>query len=189
MLLADLGAKLVGVLDHSGAVGNERGIDAHALAAHVERNGAVAGFKGAPTIDKEAFYDMPSDLFIPAALEKMITVPIAERLRTRVVVEAANGPTEASAEPILLKRGIEVLPAILCNAGGVTVSYFEWVQNKNNESWSLQDVDARLLRYTREMCDRVRQTRKQYDCDMRMAAYITALKRIATVYDQRGIFP
>ncbi|HEY3245489.1 MAG TPA: Glu/Leu/Phe/Val dehydrogenase [Phycisphaerae bacterium] len=214
-LLCERGAKLVGVLDHSGAIAAERGsgvggrgsgsvapspqppvpgpqsggIDAHRLADYVARTGAVAGFPGADAVDADTFYRLPTDLFIPAALERMVNEDVARKLKTRVVVEAANGPTTPGAELILLERGIEILPAILCNSGGVTVSYFEWVQNKNNESWTLDQVDSRLRRYVNEMCDRVSRTREKYKTDVRMAAYIVALDRIRTVYNQRGIFP
>jgi len=188
-LLQDLGAKLVGVMDHSGAVADEKGIDAHKLADYVAKERAVAGYGGAGAVHLDTFYDLETDIFIPAALEKMVTVDIARKIKTRAVVEAANGPTEAKADPILESRGIAVLPAILCNAGGVTVSYFEWVQNKNNDTWSLEEVDRRLQRYVEGMCQRVRAAKKQYHCDLRMAAYIVALQRIGNVYKQRGIFP
>jgi glutamate dehydrogenase (NAD(P)+) len=158
-------------------------------AARVARTGAIAGFPGADAVNHDTFYRIPTDLFIPAALERMVNEDIARKLKTRVVVEAANGPTTAGAELILLERGIDILPAILCNSGGVTVSYFEWVQNRNNESWTLDHVDGLLRRYINEMCDRVRRTRERYQTDMRMAAYIVALDRIRTVYNQRGIFP
>jgi len=119
----------------------------------------------------------------------MISPEIAERLQCTVVVEAANGPTQPEAEPILADRGIHVFPAILCNAGGVTVSYFEWVQNKNNETWKLAEVDRRLRVHYDDMCANVRNARKRYQCDMRNAAYAVALERIGRVYEQRGIFP
>jgi glutamate dehydrogenase (NAD(P)+) len=194
-LLCERGAKLVGVLDHSGAIAVSEpaqggaGIDAVRLADYVARSGAIAGFPGADAVNHDTFYRIPTDLFIPAALERMVNEDIARKLKTRVVVEAANGPTTPGAELILLERGIDILPAILCNSGGVTVSYFEWVQNKNNESWTLDHVDGLLRRYINEMCDRVRRTRERYKTDMRMAAYIVALDRIRTVYNQRGIFP
>ncbi len=189
MLLHDLGAKIVGVMDHTGAIVEENGLDAHKLAEYVAQAGGVADFKEATAVDWDAFYAVETDVFIPAALEKMITADIAKCIQTKVIVEAANGPTDAPAEPILSERGIEILPAILCNSGGVTVSYFEWVQNKNNETWVLEDVDRRLRRYVAEMCARVRKTRREFNCDMRTSAYVVALQRIGDVYKQRGIFP
>ncbi len=188
-LLCERGAKLMGVLDHSGAIASASGIDAFKLADYVARAGAIAGYEGADAVDHDTFYRIPTDLFIPAALEKMVNEEVARKLKTRVVVEAANGPTTPGAERILLEKGMEILPAILCNAGGVTVSYFEWVQNCNSESWTLEHVDGLLRRYVNEMCERVVATRAQYKTDMRMAAYVTALERIRTVYNQRGIFP
>ncbi len=188
-LLHDKGSKLLGVLDHAGCIADEKGIDAHKLSDYVAKHGSIKGYPDATEISHDAFYRIKTDMFIPAALERMISPEIAEILDTKVVVEAANGPTQPAAEPILLDKGIEVLPAILCNAGGVTVSYFEWVQNKNNETWTLDEVDRRLRRQYDGMCDRVHAAREQYKCTLRHAAYGVALARIGRVYNQRGIFP
>ncbi len=188
-LLHEKGSRMLGAMDYAGCIADEKGIDAFELADHVSKTGSVAGFPGAQEVTRDEFYKIKTDLAIPAAMERMVTPEIAEMLNARVLVEAANGPTQPEAEPILEQRGIEVLPAILCNAGGATVSYFEWIQNKNNESWDMDKVDARLRRQYDGMCERVRSARQRYKCDLRSAAYAVALERIGTVYKQRGIFP
>ena len=124
-----------------------------------------------------------------AALEQMIQETEAGMLDCKVVAEGANAPTTPAGERILQQKGIEVLPAILCNAGGVTVSYFEWVQNKTFQSWDLKDVDAKLNKHMIGAAGRTRDARKKYNCDLRTAAYIAALERLAKAYEVRGIFP
>ncbi|MDX2149038.1 MAG: Glu/Leu/Phe/Val dehydrogenase [Planctomycetota bacterium] len=185
----DLGAKLVTAMDHTGAIYNEAGLDAHALAEHVVKLGGVAKFKGSTEISPEQFYKTKVDVFIPAALEQMIQEREANWIDCRVVAEGANAPTTPPGERILRRKGIEVLPAILCNAGGVTVSYFEWVQNKTSQSWDLDKVDAELNKHITRGCGHVRDARKKYDCDLRTAAYISALDNINKAYSVRGIFP
>lgn len=188
-LLAEAGARLVAVCDHNVALAKPEGFNVRKLFEHAEHHRTIAGFEEGREISREEFYATPVDLFIPAALERMITAPIARTLQARVVVEGANGPTTPEADDILTERGIAILPAILCNAGGVTVSFFEWVQNRNLEHWPLSLVDARLKEKMISMCTRVRAARAKYECDLRTAAHIVALERIATVYAQRGIFP
>lgn len=188
-LLAYRGAKLKAVMDHTGAILNPRGIDTQALTAHVVEKGGVAGFPHAEAISTEDFYKHPVDVFIPAALEQMVDGKHARHINAKVVAEAANAPTTPEGERVLASRGISVLPAILCNCGGVTVSYFEWKQNRQAESWSLERVDAELRRHMRRASASVRENAEKYKCDLRSAAYCAALGRIAEVYAVRGIFP
>lgn len=188
-IIADKGAKVIAVMDHTGGIRNDGGLDAIALANHCQKVGGVAGFKGGTAIDKDEFYKTKVDVFIPAALEQMIQEPEARMLNCKVVAEGANAPTTPAGERILQSRGIEVLPAILCNAGGVTVSYFEWVQNKSSHSWDLETVDKELNKHMVQAAKRSRDARKKYKCDLRTAAYIGALERLQAAYQVRGIFP
>ncbi|MEM1423098.1 MAG: Glu/Leu/Phe/Val dehydrogenase, partial [Planctomycetota bacterium] len=192
-LFAERGGKIKAVMDHTGAVYNEGGLDALALDEHVRIHGGVAGFEqaghGAEAITEEQFYAVPVDVFIPAALEQMITADKAELIDCKIVAEAANAPTTPAGENILLNKGIEVLPAILCSAGGVTVSYFEWVQNRSNQYWDAEKVDEELNRHMVLAARRTQLAKHRYDVDMRTAAYIGALEQIASVYKLRGIFP
>jgi glutamate dehydrogenase (NAD(P)+) len=188
-IMQDKGAKVIAVMDHTGGIKNEGGIDAYALATYVQKTGGVSGFKGATPVSKDEFYKTRVDVFIPAALEQMIREPEAKILNCKVVAEGANAPTTPAGERVLAQRGIEVLPAILCNAGGVTVSYFEWVQNKTCHRWELETVDRELNKHMIQAARRVRDARKKYKCDLRTAAYIAALERLQAAYSVRGIFP
>jgi len=188
-LLHERGARLEAVLDHTGAILEPKGIDAVALAHHVERSGGVAGFNGATAIDEQTFYRHRVDAFIPAALEQMIDVPRAEMINCRVLVEGANAPTIPEADAVLYKREIPILPAILCNAGGATVSYFEWRQNRSAETWTFERVDRELRDHMYAGAQRVRLAAHRYECDLRTAAYCASLEHLARVYRTRGIFP
>lgn len=188
-LLQAKGSTLRAVLDHTGAIVNEAGIDAEQLADYVRKTGGVSGYPHAQAITEGSFYSTPVDLFIPAALEQMVNLEHAKKIQCRVLVEAANAPTTPNAERYLLDKGIEVLPAILCNAGGVTVSYFEWKQNRQSETWDESLVDKRLKKVMRRAAELVLETAKELNCNMRMASYAAALKRIEKVYAMRGVFP
>jgi glutamate dehydrogenase (NAD(P)+) len=184
------GARLVAVQDHGGSITDEDGIDAFELADWVREHGSVAGFPSAMWIDDEDFWSVPADLLVPAALENQVTAEHAGRIQARVVVEAANGPTTLEAEKILAQRGIDVLPDILVNAGGVIVSYFEWLQNRSAQRWDLEDVDFKLRETLWKACDAVVDIRKELEIQSRRdAAYAVALRRLQVVYKQRGIFP
>ncbi len=188
-LLQARGTQLKAVMDHTGAIRNEAGIDAEALAKHVAQTGGIKDYPEAEAIDEPSFYGTPVDLFIPAALEQMVDLEHAERLQCKVLVEAANAPTTPRAERHLLAKGIEVLPAILCNAGGVTVSYFEWKQNRQSETWDEELVDERLCKVMTRSAQRVLDTAERLDCNMRMASYAAAIEHLDKVYDMRGVFP
>ena len=188
-LLQKRGTTLKAVMDHSGAIFNPDGIDADALALHVSTTGGVHNFAAAKAISNDAFYATPVDLFIPAALEQMVDLEHAKRIQCKVLVEGANAPTTPHAERYLLEQGIEVLPAILCNAGGVTVSYFEWKQNRQSETWDEALVDERLKETMTRSAERVLKMSKRLNCNMRIASYASAIEHIDTVYELRGVFP
>jgi glutamate dehydrogenase (NAD(P)+) len=188
-LAQDKGAKMLTVADHTGAIKNDKGIDAHDLAKHVMATGGVANYKGATKCSLEEFYKTKVDVLIPAALEQMIDKQQAEWINCTVVAEGANAPTTPAGERVLNGKGVEVIPAILANAGGVTVSYFEWLQNKSAESWDLDRVDTMLNKHMVKAAQMTRSARQKYKCNLRTAAYIAALERLKNVYEQRGIFP
>ncbi len=188
-LLHQRGAKLKAVMDHTGAIRNDAGLDAQALAAHVDATGGVAGFDKADPIDQDAFYATPVDVFIPAALEQMVGHEQASQVQCRVVAEAANAPTTSDGEAELTRRDIPILPAILCNAGGVTVSSFEWRQNRQAEKWTTTRVDAELKQAMTAAARRVRVTARELGCNLRRAAYASAMRHLSEVYAIRGIFP
>lgn len=201
-ILADMGANVVAVMDHTGGLRNDHGFDCDALAMHVAKTGGVAGFGqdtasgsggnvhiGGQPIDEDGFYSTPVDVFIPAALEQMIKRHQASLIDCKIVAEGANSPCDPSGDRELQRRGIEVLPAILANAGGVTVSYFEWVQNKSCVVWDAEHVDTELNRHMVMAARRTRLARQRFKCDMRTAAFAAALEHIGKTYDVRGIFP
>ncbi|MEM9064292.1 MAG: Glu/Leu/Phe/Val dehydrogenase [Planctomycetota bacterium] len=199
-IFCELGAKLVAVMDHTGSIRNDAGMDADALAAHVAEKGGVAGFgtgtdagkdvhKGGEAITTEEFYSTKVDLLVPAALEQMIKEPQAELIDCKVIAEAANAPVTPAGDRVLAQKGIEILPAILCNSGGVTVSYFEWVQNKSSVVWDAEQVDQELNRHMVMAARRTNLARQRFDCDLRTASYIAALEHIGRVYEVRGIWP
>lgn len=188
-LMKPHGSTLVGVEDVSGAIVNPNGINIDQLLAYLEKHGVIRNFPGAQAVDHKTFLSTKADIFIPAALESQITAETAPLLNVRLVAEGANGPTDIDGDEILQKRGIQVLPDILCNAGGVTVSYFEWLQNKRSEFWDLEEVDGKLHRIMIHAYERVSQVADEYNTDWRTAAYIVALSRLENVYTGRGIFP
>tara|TARA_Y100000310_G_scaffold332198_1_gene407341 strand:- start:757 stop:2025 length:1269 start_codon:yes stop_codon:yes gene_type:complete len=184
------GATVTAVADHQGAVADEDGIDAFELTDWVRERGTVKGFPRAGWIDNDDFWSSDVDIFVPAAIENQVRADNAPMIRARVIVEAANGPTTLEAERLLQDRGVEILPDILVNAGGVIVSYFEWVQNRSAQRWSLDDVDYRLRDVLWRACDAVAEARRDYEVESRRdAAYAVALSRLQAVYQQRGIFP
>jgi len=183
------GAKLLAAEDITGAVSMPEGMDADKLTDYVKKHGGVAGFPGSVPVSHDTFLSTKCDIFIPAALENQITKQTAPLLNCRLVAEGANGPTDPEGDEILFERGINVIPDILCNAGGVIVSYFEWLQNKRSEFWELDEIDAKL--HKKIICGygRVRDAAAKHNTDWRTAAYIVALKHLEAVYKERGIFP
>jgi len=189
VILSRLGASTIAIGDHTGYLYNPEGFNPHKLQEYVKRSRSITGYPGGKPISREEFFKIKADIFIPAALENQIGEDEANALQVRLVAEGANGPTTPEGEKILLSRGIDILPDVLANSGGVTVSYYEWVQNKRSESWTLEEVDTRLekamKRAYREVVDMARQKKST----LRVGAYAVALQRIAAVYAERGIFP
>ncbi|MCI0452874.1 MAG: glutamate dehydrogenase, partial [Candidatus Latescibacteria bacterium] len=175
--------------DHTGSIGNADGIDAEDLAAYVAQKGGIKGYPRAKEIALTEFYHTNADIFIPAALECTVNEDNDSLIRAKFVVEGANGPTTPAAEENLMARGITVIPDILANSGGVTVSYFEWVQNKNSEIWELEKVDEELNRVMTRATHGVLDEMKARKTDPRTAAMALAVGRLEKIYMERGIFP
>ncbi len=188
-LLKQHGSKLVAVEDVTGAIKKKDGIDPEDLAAYVEQTGGVNGYPKADPIDHETFFSTKADIFIPAALENQINDETAEILEVKLVAEGANGPTEPEGDKVLKRRQIDVIPDILCNAGGVIVSYFEWLQNKRSEFWEIEEIDNKLKKIIVGAYEKVRNAAERHRVDMRTAAQIVAINRLEMVYKERGIFP
>jgi glutamate dehydrogenase (NAD(P)+) len=187
-LLAKAGATIVGVTDQKGGVYSAKGLDIPALLAHAAAHKGVAGFPGAEPLTNEQLFELPVDVLIPAALENQITADNAASVRARIVIEAANGPVTPEANNILQQRGVFVVPDILANSGGVTVSYFEWVQDRYGFFWEESDINARLEKKMHEAFHDVLQTSLKYKVDMRTGAYIVAISRVGTVTRLRGMY-
>jgi glutamate dehydrogenase/leucine dehydrogenase len=188
-LLAERGAKVIAVSDSQGGIVNRRGLDPVAVHEHKKKTGSVVGFKGAEPISNEDLITLPCDILVPAALENMITGANARKVRARIIAEAANGPTTPAADPILDELGVLVIPDILANAGGVTVSYFEWVQDNYSFFWKEEDVNSRLEEIMVRSFHDVLDASKKYRVSMRQAAYALAVERVAEATRVRGIYP
>ncbi len=188
-LMKELGATLVAVEDASGAIAKPAGIDPNELLEFSTAKGMVSGFPEAESVDHDAFLGTQADIFVPAALANQITTDTAPLLNVKLVAEGANGPIDTDGDEILQDREIHVIPDVLCNAGGVIVSYFEWLQNKRSEFWDLEKVDRKLHKILMKAYDRVKDKSEEVPTDWRTAAYIIALSRLEAVYKGRGIFP
>lgn len=188
-LFAEAGAKVVAVQDHTGTVHRASGLDVPALLAHVEQTGGVAGFAGADTMEGDEFWGVACDILIPAALEGQITQDNAGRIQAKMVIEGANGPTTPEADDILNDKGVLVLPDVISNAGGVTVSYFEWVQDFTSFFWTEDEINARLVRIMREAFAGVWQVAQEHKVTLRTATFIVACKRILHAREMRGLYP
>jgi glutamate dehydrogenase (NAD(P)+) len=190
IFMKESGAILVGVQDASGTIYNAEGIDPQALLDYTNNNnGGVKNFPHAPEVDGSDFFAFDCDICIPAALGNQITEENASRIKAKVIAEGANGPTTPGGDAILNERGIDVIPDILCNSGGVIGSYYEWLQNRNGEIWTMNDVITRLIQKLEISFENVVTTANEYKTDWRTAAYIQAIKRIEIAYKQRGVFP
>jgi glutamate dehydrogenase (NAD(P)+) len=188
-LLHEQGCQIIGVGDVGGAVYHDRGLSPTGLLAHQAEHGSVAGFEGGNQISSEQLLELDCDVLIPAALEGVITVENADRVQARIIVEAANGPTSPEADEILLDRGVHVVPDILANAGGVTASYFEWVQDLQAYFWTEDEVNARLRRVMEESYIAVLEMAEDRKVTMRQAATILGVSRVAEAHTTRGLFP
>jgi glutamate dehydrogenase (NAD(P)+) len=189
VILSKLGVSTLAVGDHTGYMFNPEGFNAHKLQDYVEAHGNIAGYPGGKPITREEFFATKVDIFAPCALENQVGEAEANSLDVKLVVEGANGPCSPAGERKLLDKGIDLLPDVLANAGGVTVSYYEWVQNKRAESWSEEEVDTRLEFVMKRAYQEVSDCARAKKCDMRIAAYAIALQRIEAVYKEREIFP
>lgn len=187
-LLAEEGAKIIAVSDVSCAIYNENGLDIAGIYKYLDSGkNLLDGYTGdCKRITNAELLELPCDILIPAALENQITAENADRIKAKIVIEAANGPTSVEADEILNKKGVKVLPDILSNSGGVIVSYFEWVQNLQNFYWEEDDVNAKLKRQIVGAFNDVFDAREKYDCTFRVAAYIVALNRLVTAKKLRG---
>lgn len=188
-LLQEDGARIVALSDSKGGVYSSRGLDPAQVAEHKQRTGSVIGFKGAERITNEELVEVKCDVLVPAALENQITLRNASSVRARVVAEAANGPTTPGADRVLRDHGVFVIPDVLCNAGGVTVSYFEWAQNLQGLTWDEGSVNRELERFMRRAFQEVHELCKRHKTDMRTAAYMLAVGRVAEATRLRGLFP
>ena len=189
LLIAERGCQVVAISDVSGAYYHKQGIDIVAAITYRDLNGGtLAGFPGGQPMSGDELLTLEVDLLIPAAMEDVITIRNAEQIRARMIVEGANGPTSARADAIIHDKGILVVPDILANAGGVTVSYFEWVQNRLGYKWTRDRVNRRSDRIMKDAFERVYHVAIKYGVSMRIAAYIVAIDKVANTYKYRGGF-
>jgi glutamate dehydrogenase (NAD(P)+) len=188
-LFTQAGAVLVAVQDHEATLYQPAGLDAQALWQHVQTHGSLAGFEGAETVARETFWDTPCDVMIPAAMEQQITAENAHRLQARLVIEGANGPTTPAADDILQSRNILLVPDVIANAGGVTVSYFEWVQDFSSFFWTEDEINQRLARIMQDAFASVYQVAQEKNISLRTAAFIVACTRILAAREMRGLYP
>ncbi|MGB7624816.1 MAG: Glu/Leu/Phe/Val dehydrogenase [Terriglobia bacterium] len=188
-LLHDLGVKIIAVSDSRGGILNTQGFDPRKVLEFKNQTGSVVGFPGTDSISNEEILTLKCDILVPAALENCITLKNAAKINAKIVAEAANGPTTPGADEILYDRKIVVLPDILANAGGVTVSYFEWVQNVQELYWDIEDVNSRLKKIMTRSFNDVWAIHKDKKINMRKAAYVLAVGRVAEAFKLRGLFP
>jgi glutamate dehydrogenase/leucine dehydrogenase len=188
-LLHEEGAKIVAVTDSRGGAHDPRGLDPAELTAHKKKGESLKTFRSGKAVTNKQLLELPVDILVPAALENQITTANAARVRAKIIAEAANGPTTPLADDILFKRGRTVIPDILANAGGVTVSYFEWVQDFSSFFWDEDEVDRRLEVYMRRAYASTAEMAKRHKCSLRGGAYVLAVDRVAEATRVRGIFP
>jgi glutamate dehydrogenase (NAD(P)+) len=188
-LLRARGCRVVAVSDTGGAIYDERGLDIEAVQRHKEETGTVADYPGVQELSNSELLEAPCDILIPAATENVLTGENAERVQARLIAEAANGPTTPEADRVFFKRGVRVIPDILANAAGVTVSYFEWVQDLQSYFWDAEEIAKKLsLAMGRAYTDVARMAH-DHECDMRTGAYMLAIARVAEATQARGIYP
>jgi len=188
-LLDGAQADVIAVSDSRGAIYNNQGLHIPKVMLHKEQTGSVVGFSGAEAISPEELLALECDILVPAALENVIHRDNAASVRTKIVAEAANGPLTPDADAILEEKGTFIIPDILCNAGGVTVSYFEWVQNEQHLRWDLHEVNNRLERIMKNSFSEVLETKLQRKVSMRTAANLIAIARVVEANKARGLYP
>ena len=188
-LFASAGAKIVAVQDHRGSIFNDDGLDIGGVIETAQAGDGVGNYPGAEAIDREAFWDVKCDILVPAALEGQITADRARRIQAKLVLEGANGPTLTAADDVLADRGILVVPDVICNAGGVTVSYFEWVQDFSSFFWTEDEINLRLEQIIVEALRRIWDTADKHHISLRTATFAVACERILMARQERGLYP
>jgi len=188
MLLEREGCKVVAITDRAGGCYNKGGVDVQAAIQWTRQHGTLEGFTGGDALSNDELFALDVDVLVPAALENVITTRNADKIRARIICEGANGPTSAAADAILDEKGIFVIPDILANAGGVTVSYFEWVQDRHGYFWSEAEVNTRLEDIMTRSFHDVLKLSQQHKVNMRTVAYMLSISRVATVHRLRGIY-
>ena len=188
-LFAQAGARIVAAQDHTGTIFNSAGFDMADITAHVRETGGVGGFAGAEKMGAEEFWNVDCEIMIPAALEGQVTAERARRLKAKLVLEGANGPTVPSADDILADRGVLVVPDVICNAGGVTVSYFEWVQDFSSFFWTEDEINLRLDKIMIGALKKIWDTADRHRITLRTATFAVACERILTARQERGLYP
>jgi glutamate dehydrogenase (NAD(P)+) len=188
-LLHEQGCKVVAVSDVSGGIYNPKGLNIPDVLRYQQEHGTIKGFRNAENVSNQQLLTLPVTVLVPAALENQIAVANAPDVEARIIIEAANGPTTPEADEILKDKGVFLIPDILANAGGVTVSYFEWVQDLQNFFWSEEQINDRLHRIMRDSFSRVMHVRESQGVDMRLAAYIVAVETVANASNSRSIYP
>jgi glutamate dehydrogenase (NAD(P)+) len=188
-LFAYAGAKIVAVQDHRGTIFNDDGLDIGGVIETAQAGDGVGNYPGAEAIDREAFWDVKCDILVPAALEGQITADRARRIQAKLVLEGANGPTLTAADDVLADRGILVVPDVICNAGGVTVSYFEWVQDFSSFFWTEDEINLRLEQIIVEALRRIWDTADKHHISLRTATFAVACERILMARQERGLYP
>ncbi len=188
-LLHEAGVKVVAVSDSRGGIYNPNGLDVKTLIRHRQERGSVADFRDSDNVTNAELLELPCDILVPAAYENQITALNAPRIQAKLIAEGANGPTTPDADRVLFERGIPVIPDILCNAGGVTVSYFEWVQDLQSFFWDEDDINQKLRRIMVKAFDAIEQAQDHHRSDMRTGAYVVGVQRVAEAIQTRGIYP
>jgi glutamate dehydrogenase (NAD(P)+) len=188
-LLAESGVKVTAVSDVHTGVYNPKGVDLAAVDRHLAEHQTLAGFAGGDAVTNAELLELPCDILAPCAIQNQITAANAAKIRCRILAEGANGPTTLEADEILVDRGILILPDVLANAGGVTVSYFEWVQNTQNRPWTLAEVNERMGEIMTDAFDRTLHRSLQSKLDMRTAAMVEGVERVANAMLLRGLWP
>jgi glutamate dehydrogenase (NAD(P)+) len=186
ILLQEMGARIIAVSDSKGGIVSDKGLDPNEVLQHKQKTGSVVGFPGAKAITNEALLEEQCDILVPAALENVITTKNASRIKAKIIAEAANGPTTPEADDILFKNKVFDIPDFLCNAGGVTVSYFEWVQNMYGLYWPVEEVHSRLDKIMTKAFNDVWVMHVKHNVNMRMAAYMLSVQRVAEAMKLRG---
>jgi len=187
--LGELGARVIGIGDSEGSIFRGDGIDLALARRQRQETGSIVGTPRTEAIPRDSLLELDCDILIPAALEGAITARNADRIRTKLLAEAANGPTTPDADEILRAKGVQVIPDILCNAGGVTVSYFEWVQDREAFFWQLEEINARLRRIMTRAFEDAQHMSREHEVDLRTGAYMLAVGRVAEASMTRGIYP